>query len=90
MNRVWGLRGSVALAVVVVGLAADAIAKPLQEELQGLLASHPDIRAREAAVASARSGVDRSYAGYLPRLDITGETGPAIAGSRRPAHRRGG
>jgi adhesin transport system outer membrane protein len=41
-----------------------------------LLASHPDILARQKSVAAAEQGISVAYSGYLPKLDIFGETGP--------------
>jgi outer membrane protein, adhesin transport system len=52
------------------------LADPLNVELEGLLASHPDILARQKTVAAAEQGIQVAYSGYLPKLDIFGETGP--------------
>ncbi len=51
-------------------------AEPLNIELEGLLISHPDILARQKSAAAAEEGVSVAYSGYLPKLDIYGETGP--------------
>lgn len=56
--------------------APPLLAQTLESELGGLLKSHPEIRAREKQLEAARHGVDRAYAGYLPKLDVFGETGP--------------
>ena len=61
----------------MVGIGGtDLRAEPLKSELEGLLASHPDILARQKSAAAAEEGVRVAYSGYLPKLDIYGETGP--------------
>jgi outer membrane protein TolC len=61
----------------MVGIGGtDLRAEPLKSELEGLLASHPDILARQKSAAAAEEGVRVAYSGYLPELDIYGETGP--------------
>ena len=62
--------------MLVIGAADPLLAGPLDAELEGLLASHPDIRARQKSVAAAEQGIRVAYSGYLPKLDIFGETGP--------------
>lgn len=54
----------------------SADANPLSEELRHLVATHPEIKTRQAQVESARAGIERAYAGYLPRLDAIAEVGP--------------
>jgi len=51
-------------------------AQPLEHELKGLLKDNPEILARQKEVESARKGVDVAIAGFLPRVDATGEIGP--------------
>jgi adhesin transport system outer membrane protein len=71
------LRMALCLATMLgIGGADPLLANPLNAELEGLLASHPDIRARQKSVAAAEQGVRVAYSGYLPKLDIFGETGP--------------
>jgi adhesin transport system outer membrane protein len=83
---------AVYLAMVVgFGVADRLVAAPLDirqlewhllalehglAELEGLLASHPEILARQKSVAAAEQGISVAYSGYLPKLDIFGETGP--------------
>lgn len=57
-----------------IGPAAHA--QSLEEELAGLLHTHPEIRARQKSVEAAQEGIGVAYAGYLPKLDIFGESGP--------------
>lgn len=65
------------LAASLLGLGPGrAAAEPLNEELAGLLTTHPEVRARMETAEAAREGVRRAKAGYLPKLDVFGETGP--------------
>jgi adhesin transport system outer membrane protein len=59
-----------------VGAADPLLADPLNVELECLLASHPDILARQKSMAAAEQGIRVAYAGYLPKVDIFGQTGP--------------
>ncbi|MBK8176732.1 MAG: TolC family outer membrane protein [Rhodospirillales bacterium] len=56
--------------------APDLRAQSLNGELEGLLVSHPEIRAGERSAQAADEGVRRAFSGYLPKLDIFGESGP--------------
>jgi outer membrane protein, adhesin transport system len=62
--------------MLAIGGADPLLAGSFNTELEGLLASHPDIRARQKSLAAAEQGVRVAYSGYLPKLDIFGETGP--------------
>lgn len=62
--------------IVLIGGMSPLHAASLTSELEGLLASHPDILSRQKSAAAAEKGVRVAYAGYLPKLDIHGETGP--------------
>ena len=64
------------LAMLGIDAAVPLHAEPLITELEGLLAMHPDILARQKSAAAAEQGVAVAYSGYLPKLDIYGETGP--------------
>ena len=64
------------LAMLAIAAAVPLRAEPLDSELEGLLTTHPDILARQKSAAAAEQGVGVAYAGYLPKLDIYGETGP--------------
>ena len=63
-------------AMLAIGEVSPLLAAPLNAELEDLLASHPDIRARQKSVAAAEQSIRVAYSGYLPKLDIFGETGP--------------
>ncbi len=66
----------VGLVFVVAGSSGVARAQSLSDELQGLVANHPEIMAKQRSVEAAESGVTKAYAGYLPKLDIFGQSGP--------------
>lgn len=65
----------VAIVLCMTG-AGTSHAQTLDSELSGLLKSHPDVRARERQAQAAEHGIDRAFAGYLPKFDIYGQTGP--------------
>ncbi|MFO1118655.1 MAG: TolC family protein [Rhodospirillales bacterium] len=69
------------LASAIAGLLALALsgagrAQSLDSELAGLLASHPQVLARMREAEAAEQGVRKAFAGYLPKLDVFGQTGP--------------
>lgn len=77
----YALHATIVAAVTVLAVAFGpalpaAHARPLPEELRVLLATHPLIQQRRNQVESTRQGIRRAFAGYLPRLDVSGETGP--------------
>ena len=45
-------------------------------ELRDLVQSHPEILAREKDVTAADAGVRKALAGYYPKVDVLGGTGP--------------
>jgi adhesin transport system outer membrane protein len=53
-----------------------ALAQSLEEELQGLINGNPEILAGRKNLESTIQGVNRAFAGYLPKVDATGESGP--------------
>ena len=53
-----------------------AFAVTLEEALSSLLANHPNIRAASKNVASARAGIDKAQAGFLPKVNVLSATGP--------------
>ena len=73
-----------------VALAAPvpASAVTLEEALSSLLANHPNIRAASKNVASARAGIDKAEAGFLPKVNVLSATGPELVDS--PATRADG
>lgn len=58
-----------------------AFAVTLEEALSSLLANHPNIRAASKNVASARAGIDKAQAGFLPKVNVLSATGPEIVDS---------
>jgi len=65
----------IAFAICLSGVGVSN-AQPLKHELKGLLKDNPEILARQKEVESVRQGVDIAIAGFLPRVDATGEIGP--------------
>jgi adhesin transport system outer membrane protein len=63
--------------LLAFALTAEVFAQSLKQELQGLIATHPEIRARQKAVESAHEAVRQAYANYLPSLDVAGTVGYA-------------
>lgn len=56
-------------------LGSGASARPLQSELQHLLATHPQIKAAEKEVKAAGQGIRAARAGYLPKVSLSGDIG---------------
>lgn len=76
--------------VILLLVQGSAHAQSLASELQGLLQGHPDIRARTHETEAARAAVDGAEAGYLPKLDVFGQTGPQYIDSPVLASEGGG
>lgn len=55
--------------------AGGAQAAPLADELQGLLADHPQILAGKNTVAAADKQVRQAFSGYLPTVNLTADGG---------------
>jgi len=66
---------AILIALIADLAASPAAGKPLRQELQGLLATNPEIQARLKAVAAAREGVRQAFGSYLPSLDVTASAG---------------
>lgn len=62
-------------AAVWLAVSGAAGAAPLQEELQTLLQTHPDVRAAERRLDQSSAAVNEARAPYLPQLRISGEYG---------------
>lgn len=56
--------------------AAPVSANPLADELRQLVATHPEIKTRASQLEAAQAGIDRAFAGYLPKLDAVAQVGP--------------
>lgn len=73
------------VAISLIGFATipvtDASAQLLNEELRGLVESHPQIQAKRKSVSSAEEGIGVARAGYLPTVKVTGDTGPEYVDS---------
>lgn len=75
-------------AGAALAAAGAASANPLRDELSQLVREHPQIRAAEKTSESVRQEIGKAQAGYLPRLSVTGDTGPEVIDS--PAERAQG
>jgi adhesin transport system outer membrane protein len=64
-----------ALASLLAGWSGSIGAVTLREELIQLLQNHPRIKADEYAAKSAAEQVRGAFGGFLPRLDLTSDTG---------------
>jgi adhesin transport system outer membrane protein len=79
-------------AAVALAFAActPVLAQPLAVELRGLVETHPEILSRGQDLQAASSGIDRAYAGYLPKFDVLGAFGPQYIKSPLAAQTGGG
>lgn len=68
--------GAVLTLALWIVAGVPVLAQTLEEELQGLINDNPEILASRKSVRSTIKGVDGAFAGYLPRVDATGESGP--------------
>lgn len=66
---------SLLIAIALLGLPAAGHAASLLEELQVLMAAHPDVRAAERRLGQAREAVREARAPLFPQLRLTGEYG---------------
>jgi adhesin transport system outer membrane protein len=73
--RRWLLALFAGVVVSIDGGGFIVSAEPLKDELAVLLAEHPDIRRARNDAAAAESRRDEARAGYLPRLELSGDTG---------------
>jgi adhesin transport system outer membrane protein len=70
-----GLGAGIVLALCLFN-GSPIYAQALNQELEGLLKTNPEILARRKEVEAARKGVDIAISGFLPKLDAVGEIGP--------------
>lgn len=64
------------LSVLALWLGVNhASAESLKTELDGLVQSHPQILGAKKAISSADEGISVAKAGYLPKVNLTGDTG---------------
>jgi adhesin transport system outer membrane protein len=61
---------------MVLWTASEACAVTLEEALSSLLADHPQIKAATKQVATARAGIAKAGAGFYPKVNVLGTTGP--------------
>ena len=77
--------GLVAAGGLSLSITTTTWAASLNEELLGLLQSHPGVLAAEKSVISADEEIKRSKARYYPRVDLSADMGPEVIDS--PAER---
>ena len=66
---------------VLLAAAPEAMAKPLEEELNSVLIDHPNIRAGYKTVESSSQDITKARAGYFPTVAVTGTSGPEYINS---------
>jgi adhesin transport system outer membrane protein len=69
-------------AMVLTGLASQAVAQPLALELKNLVERHPLILSGQKTVQAAEKTQDAARAGYLPRVDLSLDGGRENVDSR--------
>lgn len=79
-RRWFGEAGRIVCIIGIVGAAwvasaTMAEALTLTETVATAISTHPTIKAAEAAERAARQGISQARAGFLPTIDITGDTG---------------
>ena len=75
MKVSFGLCAGFVLALCLFN-GSPTNAQAINQELEGLLKTNPEILARRKEVEAARKGVDIAISGFLPKVDATGEIGP--------------
>jgi len=95
MNRTIRLFPGLAICACIgagLGVGAFSIgaaeARPIEQELQFLIDSHPKIRESEKTVESRRAAIMDARALYYPRVSVTGDVGREVVST--PASRRRG
>lgn len=61
--------------LTAVVAATPSYAETLSSELQILLQEHPDLRRARNEASAARARIEEARAAYLPRLELSGDTG---------------
>lgn len=75
------MRSVIVVSRVLVALSLASVAIPagatsLDQALNALLLTHPEIQLKRKHVEAAGEGIRKAYAGYLPRVDVNAEYGP--------------
>ena len=63
-------------SVSTLALTSTTQAQPLESMLNGLVEQHPQVRAQQESLESAKAGKEEAFAGYLPTVDLSGSSGP--------------
>jgi len=77
LMRKISLKNCVSVACLLsVGLfSTNADAMSLEEAVKTALSSHPTVQAAEAALRASKEDVGAAEGGFLPSVDLTGDTG---------------
>lgn len=62
-------------------LPGHAVARPLQNELQHILRTHPRLQGEKKIVGASDDNIRRSQSGYLPSVVLSGDVGPEYVDS---------
>ena len=76
---------AVIAAALGIAAAAPAFAQTLADELSGLIEDHPQIKAARKGIESTRLEIEKSKAGYYPRVTVNTDYGAEVIDS--PAER---
>jgi len=76
------------LLVLAVWFPYPASAEALRSELNLLLSEHPDLRRARNEASAARARIEEARASYLPRFELSGDTGAERTDD--PTRRQGG
>ncbi|MSP81960.1 MAG: hypothetical protein EXQ94_03250 [Alphaproteobacteria bacterium] len=71
----WIRSISVAAFALLAYSAVPASAQSLDEEVGYLLRNHPQIKGLRNQVEASEEGINRAFAGYLPKVEFTGDYG---------------
>lgn len=74
-GRKLAMSAAMAAFAAVAVMSGGASGQALIEELTELAAQHPQVRAGSELVTASEHGIDRAFAGYLPRVSIVGDVG---------------
>ncbi|MBM3567879.1 MAG: TolC family outer membrane protein [Alphaproteobacteria bacterium] len=67
--------GALLASAAMVALATPAMGQTLASELSQFLATNPRIQSTEKQLRAAEEGVNKSFAGFLPTLALSGDSG---------------
>jgi len=75
MSFRW-LRCGALASVAAIGLGVgDATAQSIEDEVAYLLRNHPQLKGLRNQIEASDEGINRAFAAYLPKVDVTGDYG---------------